>query len=88
MMKIQYRGAVTVKFVKNLYEAHVAAVITLRKIRTFISPLKVKVPDEIASRVVYKITCPGCHACYVGQTDRHSRTRFGEHKTKRSGPVR
>ncbi len=90
MMKVQYRGAITDKFVKTLYEAHapVVAVITLRKIRTFISPLKVKVPDEIASRVVYKITCPGCHACYVGQTDRHSRTRFGELKTKRSGPVR
>ena len=90
MMKVQYRGAITDKFVKTLYDAHapVVAVITLRKIRTFVSPLKTKVPDEIASRVVYQITCPGCHACYVGQTDRHSRTRFGEHKTVRSGPVR
>ena len=53
-----------------------------------LSTLKAKVPDEIASRVVYKITCPSCHACYVGQTDRHSCTRFGEHKTRRSEPVR
>ena len=69
----------------NDAHAPVLAVITLRKIR---SPLKTKVPDEITSRVVYKITCPACHACYVGQTERHTRTRFGEHKTERSGPVR
>ena len=75
---------------KSLYEAKapVLAVVTLRKIRTFVSPLKVKVPEEIASRIVYKITCPSCQACYVGQTDRHSRTRFGEHKTQRREPVR
>ena len=90
MMKVQYRGAVTDKFVKTLYDANapIVAVITLRKIRTFVSPLKTEVPKEIASRVVYQITCPGCQACYVGQTDRHTRTRFGEHKTQRSGPVR
>ena len=90
MMKIQYRGAITDKFVKSLYDAHapIVTVITLRKIRTFVSPLKAKVPDEIASRIVYQITCPGCQACYVGQTDRHKRTRFGEHKTRRKEPVR
>ena len=53
-----------------------------------VSPLKVKVPNEIASRIVYKITCPRCKACYVGQTDRHNRTRFGEHKTRTKEPVR
>ena len=56
--------------------------------RTFVSQLKVKVPDEIASRVVYQITCPSCRACYVGQTTRHTRTRFGEHRTKKKEPVR
>ena len=84
LFKIQYRGPVTDKFVKTLFEikAPVVPVITIRKIRTFVSTLKAKVPVEIASRVVYKITCPSCHACYVGQTDRHSCTRFGEHKTR------
>ena len=88
--KIQYRGTVTDTFVKTLYniKAPVLPVITIRKIRTFVSTLKAKVPDEIASRVVYKITCPSCHACYVGQTDRHTCTRFGEHKTRKSEPVR
>ena len=88
--KIQYRGPVTDKFVKTLFEikAPVVPVITIRKIRTFVSTLKAKIPDNIASRVVYKITCPSCHACYVGQTDRHSCTRFGEHKTRSKEPVR
>jgi hypothetical protein len=90
MFKIQYRGTVTDKFVKTLYEvkAPVVPVITLRKIRTFVSTLKAQIPDEIVSRVVYKFTCPSCNACYVGQTDRHARTRYGEHKTKRNEPVR
>ena len=35
---------------------------------------------------VYKITCPRCNACYVGQTSRHLQTRFKEHK-RNSGPV-
>ena len=38
-------------------------------------------------RVVYKITCPRCDACYVGQTSRHLKTRFSEHKNN-SGPVK
>ena len=32
--------------------------------------------------------CPGCNACYVGQTIRHFITRFKEHKYKRNQPVR
>ena len=90
LFKIQYRGPVTDKFVKTLFEikAPVVPVITIRKIRTFVSTLKAKIPDNIASRVVYKITCPSCHACYVGLTDRHSCTRFGEHKTRSKEPVR
>ena len=34
---------------------------------------------RLRSRVVYKITCSRCQACYVGQTDLHIRTRFREH---------
>ena len=36
--------------------------------------------------MVYKIKCPRCEACYVGQTSRHLTTRIKEHS--RSGPVR
>ena len=90
MLKVQYRGSATDKYVKTLFEvkAPVIPVITIRKIRTFVSTFKSKIPDDIVSRVVYRIECPSCQACYVGQTDRHVRTRFGEHKTKRNEPVR
>ena len=89
-MLIQYRGAVTDQFVRNLHNSNapVQAIITLRKSRTFVSQLKVQVPLEISSRVIYQIQCPSCGACYVGQTCRHARTRLGEHRTKKKEPVR
>ena len=33
------------------------------------------------SRVVYKFSCAGCGACYVGETNRHLATRVREHFT-------
>ena len=71
LFKIKYRGTVTDTFVKALYDskAPVVPVSTIKKIRTFVNTLKAKVPVEITSRVVYQITCPSCHAYYVGQTD-------------------
>ena len=36
---------------------------------------------------VYKINCPGCTACYVGQSVRHLQARFVEHKNNQ-GPMR
>ena len=39
------------------------------------------------SGVVYNLTCPGCSACYVGQTDRHMTTRLYEHVHK-AGPMK
>ena len=35
---------------------------------------------ELKSRVIYKLDCPGCHACYVGMTSRHLKTRLAEHQ--------
>ena len=37
-------------------------------------------------RVVYKITCPCCTACYVGQTIQHLLYRIREHR-RPSSPV-
>ena len=41
----------------------------------------------LKSGIVYKLTCPRCVACFVGQTSRHMQTRFREH-TKTQGPMR
>ena len=41
----------------------------------------------LKSNVVYKITCPRCQACYVGQTCRHLHSRFREH-VKNQGPLK
>ena len=65
----------------------VQAILTMRKIKTVLPSLKAPNPKFLRSRVVYKISCPGFNACYVGQTARHIKTRFGEHATKKKQPV-
>ena len=37
------------------------------------------VPHMLQNNLVYKITCPGCNASYVGQTSRLLQQRFREH---------
>ena len=37
------------------------------------------IPGRLHSRVVYKFTCAGCNACYVGETTQHFSTRVREH---------
>ena len=63
-------------------------VITLQKIKYVLPSLKPSIGKDIKSRVVYKVTCPGCQTCYVGQTSRHLRTRLAEHKNRKDQPVR
>ena len=86
---LQYRGAATDQFVKQLKDcgAPTQVVLTLRKLKTYLPSLKAPVPKLLKSNVVYKVTCPRCETCYVGKTSRHLCTRFGEHRTKKSEPV-
>ena len=63
-------------------------VVTLRKHKTFLPSLKPNVKKELRSSVVYKITCPGYHACYVGQASQHMITHFKEHSNQKNKPVR
>ena len=44
--------------------------------------LKDPIPCGLRSRVVYKFSCAGCSACYVGETCRHFSTRVNEHLTR------
>ena len=41
--------------------------------------VKDAVPHSLRSLVVYKFSCAGCGACYVGETARHFSTRVQEH---------
>ena len=51
----------------------------MHKLKTYLPSLKANVKKQLRSRVVYKLMCPGCNTCYVGQTSRHLITRFKEH---------
>ena len=41
--------------------------------------VKESVPKYLRSFVVYRFTCPGCNASYIGETTRHVTTRIKEH---------
>ena len=60
---------------------------TIRKLKTTMPSLKPPVEKMIRSGIVYKITCPRCTACYVGQSNRHLQTRFREH-IRNPGPIK
>jgi hypothetical protein len=57
------------------------------KIKVIFTPFKIGsmfstkdlIPRSLKSQVVYKFTCPGCNASYIGETNRHLSTRIKEH---------
>ena len=81
MIRIQYRGKLSDDYSRTLRDlnAPCTVVFTLRKMKTTLPSLKVEVEKALKSRIVYKISCPRCASCYVGQTDRHLLVRFKEH---------
>ena len=85
MLMIQYRGKCTEDFARAMHKisAPCIMVMTLRKLKTVLPSLKPAVEKMLKSGVVYKITCPRCSACYVGQTSRHLTTRFDEHTQRK-----
>ena len=40
---------------------------------------KNRIPTRLRSHVVYKFTCQGCGALYIGETSRHLHTRVSDH---------
>ena len=68
-MVVQYRGSLTDQFVHNLYESKVPVqpVVTLRKIRTFVSQLKVKLPQPcyIISNKLQSLLCRSNNSAYM-----------------------
>ena len=37
------------------------------------------IPKDLVSNIIYSYTCPSCDARYIGETERHSKIRWGEH---------
>ena len=86
---IQYRGKCTEDYVRALHKIEAPCTInmTLRKLKTVFPSLKTPVEKMLPSGVVYKLKCPRCSACYVGQTSRHLQSRFREHLNDQ-GPMK
>ena len=86
---IQYRGKTTDNFASELHKlnAPCRVVMTLRKLQTVLPSRKPGIDKMMRSNVVYKLTCPRCLSCYVGQTIRQMRRRFSDHVSK-SGVTR
>ena len=89
LLRVQYRGKCTEDYARALHKAQAPCkvVMTLRKLKTVLPSLKHPVEKMLKSGVVYHITCPGCSACYVGETTRHLKTRIKEHIQK-PGPMK
>ena len=89
MIFVQYRGKCTEDYARALHRCNAPCriVMTLRKLKTTMPSLKPPVEKKLRSGAVYRIQCPGCNACYVGQTDRHISVRFNEH-THPAKPVK
>ena len=86
---IQYRGKCTEDSARALHkiEAPCTIIMTLRELKTVFPSLKTPVEKLLRSGVVYKLKCPRCPACYVGQTSRHLQSRFREHLNNQ-GPMK
>ena len=88
-LMIQYRGKCSEEYARALHccSAPCTIIMTIRKLRTTMPSLIPPVEKMIRSGIVYKITCPRCTACYVGQSSRHLQTCIREH-TKNPEPVK
>ena len=81
MIFLQYRGIVTEEYCRSLRKCHAPChpVLTLRKLKTVLPSLKPRVDKKIRSSLVYKLNCPRCESCYIGQTTQYLIDRFRQH---------
>ena len=70
---LQCRDKVTKEHVgaKDKLNTPCKVILTLHKLKTVLPSLKVPVDKSFKNRVVYKLLCPRCQACYIVQTDQH-----------------
>ena len=83
---IQYRGSNTDWMLQKLKKiiAPIIPILTMRKLKTVLSPLKATISKSLSSNIINKTKYSGCEACYVGYTTRHLKTRLSEHRSSKS----
>ena len=86
---IQYIGKCTEDYARALHKinAPCTIIMTLRKLKTVLPSLKSPVEKMLKSELVYRLTCPRCSACYVGETSQHLKFCIREH-IQRAGPMK
>ena len=76
-----------VKLVKRYCtDLHICLAFSSFKIGSMFSA-KDRLPLLSRSHVVYKFTCAGCNACYVGETRRHLNVRIAEHFSSKGSNI-
>ena len=58
-----------------------------KRYKTALPSLKPPMEKMLKSWLVYRLTCPRCSACYVGETSRHFKFCVREH-VHRAGPMK
>lgn len=53
----------------------------------FYTNMKDTTPQMYKSNIVYKFTCPGCNAAYIGKTERNLFQRCNEHATTKDSAI-
>ena len=89
IFKLPYVGSFTAEAQKRLHKL-VKRYCTNIEIKLVFSSFKVSsmfsvndpVPFDLRLRVVYKFSCAGCNACYIGKTSCHLSTRIREHLSR------
>ena len=70
-LKFCFKKSANVKF-NVIYTTHKVG---------YYTNMKDKTPTDYKSNIVYKFTCPGCCATYIGKTERNHHQRCKEHAT-------
>ena len=86
---LEYRGVYSDGLMKKVRSitSRISVAFVTRKLESVMSNPKDSFPEELKSRVIYKLDCLGGHACYVGTTSGHLETRLAEHQ-RNNAPVK
>ena len=87
--KLPYIGPFSIITQRRISKKLVNTFCSDLEIKLVFTPFKIKswfgakdpIPAGLRSRDIYKFSCAGCSACFIGETNRHFATRIREHLT-------